>query len=60
MAEITLRSPVFMEFRDVRAVLRAGFQQPIAKKFSCIMKGYFLPNEMKWAMAIYSELFRLL
>ena len=45
-AEIALRSPVFMEFRDVRAVLRVGFQQSTVNKFSCITKGTFLTNEM--------------
>jgi len=54
------KRPVFMEFRDDRTVLRVGFQQSTAKKFSCITKGTFLTNEMKWVMATYSELFRLL
>jgi len=35
-----------MEFRDVRAVLRVGFQQSIANKFSSITKGTFLTNEI--------------
>ena len=49
-----------MEFRDIRAVLRVGFQQSTEKKFSCITKGSFLTNKMKWLMAMYSELFGLL
>jgi len=49
-----------MEFTDIRAVLRVGFQKSTANKFSCITKGIFLTNEMKWVMAMYRELFRLL